>query len=833
MFLKKKLFCVLDDNFIIKIISPELSALLEYDNSDDILNRHLTIIFPKYFLFLNQGTSLIKHKLPALFLSKKGKNIPVIIKLFQKKNEIFIRVKIEKSQTLSLFADYQTFFNNINRAATFGIIIFNDKGYVVHVNEAICKMYGYSLHEIIGLHGTAFIHPKIHNEFYRFINEVKSEEEFSVKSIEIRKDGSTFNSFVEGKAVYTKFGKFLTALVFDITDKLEKEEELIFQKEIFKKVFDLSPVGYFIYDENLIVTDTNSAFLNQLEIKRESFIGFDIHNIKDKSPFNMMMNPLNDMQGSYEGYYTSFFSGKTVYSRALFIPIKFKNKKFGLAISLDLTKEKHIERELIRKNQFYKSLINTALTGIGITDLNENFILVNPAFAHMLGYTVDEMLNTHLSNYTTPRQMVLFSKQTENRKKGDSSVYEASLVNKNGNVVHVLIHASPMKDESGTVIGTLSIVIDLTYQDFLTKQISTLSEKNDHIIKEMQEQLQSVFSHLKMTVPMLLEITNALFDNKISDEQKQTLTDSLNKYLFILSNTYQQVEILSQCQKANYKIRNKKISLTDFNHNLQNFFEQKSEQKQTPCTIVFEKQNSDKLIEIAEDPIFKAFEFILNNIIIRHSVHYINVTQSIQNNKICFEIKAKSKNNDDFAVLRYFNPTTLCFQVAAKLISLQKGVLECINEKIMIEIPLVYVLPESSKDIIKIDFKNSYTTKIWSNDTLLIISENTTLRALVEQLLLPTEMKVIAAPCGIAFISFIMHATTTDIIMIDDTLDNKDDLDYISLCKRFLPNVPIVGIMQGNQIFENSYDGMIHQNEKFQEEFFEILSKFLEYGKSN
>jgi PAS domain S-box-containing protein len=477
MFINKKYFCVLDSNFIIKDISTELLEILEYENSDEILNRHLTVILPKYFLFLNHKANLTNRKITALFLSKKGKNIPVRFKLLHKKDEIYIKVRLKRSKTIDILADYQLFFNNINQAASFGIIIFNDQGYVVHVNDAICRMYGYPLYEIIGLHGTAFIHQKNHKEFYRLINDVKNDEKFSTKSIEIRKDGSLFNSYVEGKAIFTKYGKFLVALVFDTTETVEKEEELKFQKEIFKKVFDLSPVGYFIYDENLSVTESNNAFLEQLEIRREDFIGFDINRISNKALFNLIKKSISGEECRYEGYYTSLLSGKTIFSKALFIPIKYKEKKMGIGISLDLTKEKQIENDLLQKKQFYELLVNTALTGIGITDINENFILVNPAFAHMLGYTVDEMMNTPLSNYTTPRQMALFKKQTEIRKQGNPSVYEASLVNKNGNLMHVLIHASPMKNDTGEVIGTLGIVIDLTYQDFLTKQITTLTEK--------------------------------------------------------------------------------------------------------------------------------------------------------------------------------------------------------------------------------------------------------------------------------------------------------------------------------------------------------------------
>jgi len=833
MFFKSKYYCTVNDNLIIDSISIPLLELLNYQQPQEIIGKHIAIIFPKYFLAFQQQLPISK-KIIALLLTKKIKNISGIIKTKKNKDNTYIYFYPKKNIYLDILTDFQAFFNGINYAANFGIIIFNDKGYVVHVNKTVCQLYGYSFHEIIGMHGTAFIHPKIHNDFYRFINDVKTDDIFQVKSIEIRKDGSTFNSLVEGKVIQTKYGKFLAAIVFDITAQTEKEEELEFQKLFFKKVFDLSPIGYYIYDDNLIITDTNEAFLKQLDITREQFIGLDLRTIKDKKPYAMLFSIFQMRQAIYEGYYTSTLSGKTIYTKSQIIPFKFKNKIFALGVSLDLTKEKNIEKELTEKKQFYESLFNTALTGIGVIDNDENLILVNPAFAHMLGYTVDEMINTNLSNYTTPRQMVLFAKQTEIRKKGESSVYEAMLIHRNGSLLHVLINASPLKDSEHKVIGTLGIIVDITYQDFLLKQITELSSKNENIIKEKQAQLQAIINHLKISVPLLPEVTHTLFNQNLSVKQQSELKKSLDRYLFILQNTFKQIEILHQCEKSNFKIRNKPITFEHLNQQLIDFLSQKA---QTPYTLFdfdYQPITIKDTILFDTDSLLKALDFTINNIAIKHAVNYLLFETKISQYHLLFTIQARNKNKDEFIKFAYFNDNTLCYKVVSKLVSLMGGTLKVDDQKIEILLPFKPFSEEQKNKIPQTTLpNNAYTTKIWSSFNLMIITSDLYLAQLIERLLMPTEIHILKAPVDAAFIPYLMQNIITDTVLIDDELFESPMIDYRSLIQRFLPNVPIIGILKGNQKAYFSYDGIISNSENFQNELFAILSKYLEYGKQN
>lgn len=833
MLFKSKHYCGINNNLTIDFVSAPLAELLNYQKSNELEGKHIALIFPKYFLAFNTQISFPKKTI-GLLLSKNLKNIPVLIKTQKTDKTTYLYFYLVKNRYLDILIDYQLFFNSINNTANFGIIIFNEKGYVVHVNNTICQLYQYSFHEIIGMHGTSFIHSNFHNDFYRLINDVKPDALFQVHSIEVRKDGSTFNSLVEGKVIETRYGKFLIAIVVDITEQKEKEEELVLQKTLFKKVFELSPIGYFIYDENLIITDSNNAFLNQLNISRESFIGMDIRSVKDKKPFAMLSSIFQLKHATYEGYYTSTISGKTIYTKAQIIPFKFRNKIFALGVSLDLTREKNIEKELTEKQQFYESLINTALTGIGVTNLDENFILVNPAFSNMLGYSVEEMINTNLSNYTTPKQMVLFAKQTEIRKQNESSIYEAILIHRNGNPIHVLIHASPLKDSENKVIGSLGIVVDITYQDFLLKQITDLTFKIENVKNEKQIQLQAIINQLKRSVPLLPEITNTLFNNKVDAENETALKNSLDQYFFILQNTLKQIEIIYQCEKSNYKIRSKPITFEQFNQKLNTFLSQKAQIPYASFKFKYLPIDSIGTILLDIDPLLNVIEFTISNLVIKHATNFLFIEPQILGNNLNLKIQAKNTTLEKQTNLLYFNDKTLCYNVVSKILKLMGGSLNVIYDKVEIQIPFVpFEEDQKNKNSILSLNPNIYTTKIWSSFTLIVVSGNYYLTQLIENMLIPTEINLLKAPVDSQFISFLMQNTIADIVLLDDELFENPIIDYRGLIQRFIPNIPILGILKGNQKADFSYDRLILISENFQDELFAMLSNYLEYGKSN
>ncbi len=210
LFKSSKIFKLTKNDLVIEEVSNSLLKYIHFE-FNELKGKHVSILLPKYFLIFDK--IIIEKKVYCLLASKERQYLPVKLCIKTIDNRyITICVKFVKKRMYNNLIDYQLFFDEINRTAQMGIIIFNDKGYVVHCNEAACKMYRYSFHEFMGIHGTTFIHPSIHNEFYRLLNHVETDEFFNTYSIEVRKDKTTFKSYVSGKNFKNKIRKICHSL---------------------------------------------------------------------------------------------------------------------------------------------------------------------------------------------------------------------------------------------------------------------------------------------------------------------------------------------------------------------------------------------------------------------------------------------------------------------------------------------------------------------------------------------------------------------------------------------------------------------------------------------
>jgi len=73
--------------------------------------------------------------------------------------------------------------------------------------------------------------------------------------------------------------------------------------------------------------------------------------------------------------------------------VKFGDLEYNVAYSRDITEQKKAEADALRN----KAIIETALDGFWRTDCNGVILEINKSYASMVGYSVDELLNMHIS----------------------------------------------------------------------------------------------------------------------------------------------------------------------------------------------------------------------------------------------------------------------------------------------------------------------------------------------------------------------------------------------------------------------------------------------------
>ncbi len=130
--------------------------------------------------------------------------------------------------------------------------------------------------------------------------------------------------------------------------------------------------------------------------------------------------------------------------------------------------------------EYWKAIVDTMMDGVVVVDRGGTILSVNRALENMIGYRAAELVGQEcvILDCNT-----CFSQDQGDRKKrcgllnaGKVVKHRCQLRKKNGQLVHVLKNGAVLKDGSGTVVGGVETLTDIT--DLVTKE-QTIKELKD------------------------------------------------------------------------------------------------------------------------------------------------------------------------------------------------------------------------------------------------------------------------------------------------------------------------------------------------------------------
>lgn len=120
---------------------------------------------------------------------------------------------------------------------------------------------------------------------------------------------------------------------------------------------------------------------------------------------------------------------------------------------------------LLRKSEEkYRRIVTTA--GEGFILMNEDMVItdVNEAFCRKIGYAKGELLGKTPFDFGQDAFRRFLPANQEITPSNEYRKFEGTLKAKNGALIPILIHSSKLRDDSGTIIGNMAFVTDLTEQ---------------------------------------------------------------------------------------------------------------------------------------------------------------------------------------------------------------------------------------------------------------------------------------------------------------------------------------------------------------------------------
>jgi PAS domain S-box-containing protein len=177
-------------------------------------------------------------------------------------------------------------------------------------------------------------------------------------------------------------------------------------------------------------------------------------------------------------------------------------KNFFLAVFVDITRQKvrmrnrliktkRTRKELVLAEKKYRRLYETTQDGIMARDLKGKMINCNQAYAKMLGYTKKELKNMCTLDLL-PEKWHQQREKVVNKvlQTGRSILFEREYRRKDGSVFPASVRSWRLMNGKGKVIGTWSIVRDISEQKASQKILQEHADGLEKIVEERTRQLK-------------------------------------------------------------------------------------------------------------------------------------------------------------------------------------------------------------------------------------------------------------------------------------------------------------------------------------------------------
>ncbi|MFH1437810.1 MAG: PAS domain S-box protein [Pseudomonadota bacterium] len=411
-----------------------------------------------------------------------------------------------------------------------GLLLYEMKGTVIHINTALEKMTGYAKSEVAGEEimelAPRFIHPADLEETAEVMTKFLGGEVPSVPLTLtlIAKDGSGIPVAASGSYVRDAEGKPTHAVILikDITALKEAEDEIRKSRERLQLLFDYAPDAYFLYNARGEFIDGNKAAEEMSGYKKEELIGESFLELDllarddlDKAAATLRKIAAGEAPDP-QGYTLKRKGGSRIMVEISSFPVQIDRQTQILGIARDVTKQRNTEMDLRESEETLRALYN----GIPIPTFTyqrsgKKFLLIdyNDAAGDLtmgkieeyVGMTADEMFDDlpavreDLELCFTGKSSVRRERQVQTKRLREKKHYSVNYAYVDPDLI--LVHAEDITERKRAEEELRTSREQL--RDLSAHTISVRETERTNIAREIHDELGQNLTALKMDLSWL------------------------------------------------------------------------------------------------------------------------------------------------------------------------------------------------------------------------------------------------------------------------------------------------------------------------------------------
>lgn len=476
-------------------MNNSLSAITGYSEEELLYSDITTIFLPeendKLFGLLEQLLSgdLRSFQIEQRMKSKEGTIIRVECGISLIRNSdhepLYYMAQMEdltiKSEMERKLAESEQRYKSLIEHNPAGILTSDLNGLIISVNPAMERILGYTKTDMVGRYIHQFweqekqedqaeyptdsVLLQTDNYMLRVTHKSGDMIELGLKNVPIIVNGITEGAYIIARDItqHNKDRESLRVAQQDLHDTVRRQQGMTMK---FRQMR-----GKFIH------TLCDGELLYRLGYKPSHILGNGLYEIW---PFYMATNIDKYYRRAWSGeenvMYEATFRGITYLTSLR--PI-FENGRVIEVIGscVDITERKHMETELRETKELLESFINNTTDAICVLDQRFKVISVNSAYEKVFGWNQDELLNHSLPIY--PDFLKEHHKEIHDILQAGNQIsgLETVRIRKDGQLIHVSVTKTPIKNEKGEIIGFAGITRDITER----KRTEELLRKSDKL----------------------------------------------------------------------------------------------------------------------------------------------------------------------------------------------------------------------------------------------------------------------------------------------------------------------------------------------------------------
>lgn len=431
-------------------------------------------------------------------------------------------------------------YKNLFETALYPIIILDNDGKFLDVNEEFTKLLSYDKNDLIG---KKFSRTKIIDKndlsktLENFTERMKGKKIHPYKIKMISKKGQKIPMEINANPIHNENKKIIGDLVVlkDLSESLRWEnikQELLESEKRFEEIFD-STSDFLMYIEKGIILDINNAVMDLTGLKKRELVGFKIPVVEkifsdknDNVHLDFINSILNEQTVDDTDLEIITKNGiKCSFSFTADI-IDSKSGMTGIIVrGRDITQRRRAWEELVKLEEKYRILAETSADGVATIDPFGRLTYVNPSFEKTCGRRKSQILATLLRDYLSDDSIYLFQNVFVDARKKDEKAenVELELIRNDGTTVPIEANIAPLKKDN-EFIGMICTVRDITERKKVEEELKKSERLKTEFMNIAAHELKSPVTPIKGYLDLI--ISDEESSEKVKNWAKISLRNS-------------------------------------------------------------------------------------------------------------------------------------------------------------------------------------------------------------------------------------------------------------------------------------------------------------------